>query len=370
MSRRPGIPLGRLAGVPVFLAPSWFVVAVVVVVVFAPQVESAIGAGPPDSYLVAASYAVLLLVSVLVHEFAHALTARALGLPVEQVVADLWGGHTQFTDEAPTPGRSALVAVVGPLANAGLALAGGIVLQVVHTSGVARLLLVALVFSNGFVAVFNLAPGLPLDGGRVVESLVWAVSGRRWAGTLAAGWCGRVVAVAVLAWALLLPLAEGRTPSTFSFVWAVMIALLLWQGATGAVALGRLRRGAARLHLPRHTERAWGSPASGDGWRAAQPPTGHVVAIDASGRPVGVLLVEDAARLLSSPVPPPPGTPLSAVMTVLDPVAVVPAAASGEDVLRTVAGSPVRMLVVVDAAGAVVGVADVGAIAAELTGHP
>lgn len=370
MSRRPGIPLGRLAGVPVFLAPSWFAIALVVVLVFGPQVQGALGSGPLESYLVAAAYSVLLLVSVLVHEFAHALTARALGLPVEQVVANLWGGHTQFTDEAPTPGRSALVAVVGPLSNAALAALGALALSAVSAHGVTRLLLVALVFSNAFVAAFNLAPGLPLDGGRVVESLVWAVTGRRWAGTLAAGWCGRVVAVAVLAWAVLLPLSQGRTPTTFTLVWGAMIALLLWQGATSAVALGRLRRAAAALRLGRHVEPAWGAPAGTDTWRTPSTAPAHVVALDPDGRPVGVLLKEDAQRLLTGPGGPPAGTPLTAVMTVLDPVAVVPATASGDDVLHAVAGTGVRMLVVVDERGAVVGVADVGGIAAALTGHP
>lgn len=370
MSRRPGIPLGRLAGVPMFLAPSWFAVALVVVVVFGPQVQGSLGSGALESYLVAAAYSVLLLLSVLVHELAHALTARALGLPVEQVVANLWGGHTQFTDEAPTPGRSALVAVVGPLSNGALAALGALALALTTEHGVVRLLLVALVFSNAFVAVFNLAPGLPLDGGRVVESLVWAVTGRRWRGTLAAGWCGRVVAVGVLAWTVLLPLTRGRPPSTFTLVWGVMIAGVLWQGATSAVAVGRLRRGAARLSLAQHVEPAWGAPAGDDTWRRPAVADSHVVALDPSGRPVGVLLREDAHRLLSGPTAPPPGTPLTAVMTVVDPLAVVPASASGDDVLQAVAGTGVRLLVVVDQRGAVVGVADVGGIAAALTGHP
>lgn len=370
MSRRPGISLGRLAGVPVYIAPSWFVVAAVVVAVFAPQVEGSLATKPPVTYLIAAAYAVLLLVSVLVHEFAHALTARALGLDVERVVADLWGGHTQFTDEAPSPGRNALVAVVGPLANGVLAVLGALALVGFAMSGVARLLIVALVFTNGFVAVFNLAPGLPLDGGRVVESLVWVISGRRWAGTLAAGWCGRLVAAAVLAWTLLLPLAQGRTPSTFSLVWAVMIALVLWQGASAAIDFGRVRRSASRLQLPRHLQPAWGSRSASDAWRDGTGPRRHVVALDERGVPVGVLLAEDATRLLTSATPPPPATPLSAVMTVLDPVAVVPVWASGEDVLHAVAGSLVRLLVVVDERNAVVAVADVGGIAAELTGRP
>src|SRR3954463_568901 len=169
MTDRPGLPLGRFLGAPVYLAPSWFVIALVIVVIFSPTVERSAAVGPPVSYAIAALYAVLLLLSVLVHEFAHAAAARTLGLPVHQIVANLWGGHTQYGDESPTPGRSALVAVAGPLANAALAVLGVAALFAgfAPRGGVAYPLAVALVLSNGFVAAFNLAPGLPLDGGRV-----------------------------------------------------------------------------------------------------------------------------------------------------------------------------------------------------------
>lgn len=365
---RPGIFLGRLAGVPVYLAPSWFVIALVVVVVFAPQVQEAVGLLPPATFAVAAVYAVLLLVSVLVHEFAHALTARALGLPVQQVVADLWGGHTQFADEAPTPGRSALVAVVGPLANGLLAGMGAAVTPLVQ-GDVTRLLVLALVFSNAFVAVFNLAPGLPLDGGRVVESLVWAVSGRRWAGTLAAGWCGRVVAAAALVWGLVLPLLAGRRPSAFTVVWSLMIAVLLWQGAGSAVSLGRLRRAAARLDLAGFTEPARGYPVGTDDWqRADLMLTGHAVAVDPGGRPVGLLRRADAAALQGAPQPPSPGTPLQSVMTAL-PTAVVRAGSDGDTVLRVLATTSAVAVVVVDEAGRVVGLAEAGPLVQALTGR-
>jgi Zn-dependent protease len=124
MAPGSGILLGRVLGVPVRLAPSWFVVAVVVVVLFAPSVERSTDLVAPATWGVAALFAVLLLGSVLLHEVAHAATARALGLPVTEIVANLWGGHTQFSDESPSPGSTALVAVAGPLANGGLTLAG------------------------------------------------------------------------------------------------------------------------------------------------------------------------------------------------------------------------------------------------------
>src|SRR3954465_508303 len=147
MTDRPGLPLGRFLGAPVYLAPSWFVIALVVVVIFSPTVERSAAVGPPVSYAIAALYAVLLLLSVLVHEFAHAAAARTLGLPVHQIVANLWGGHTQYGDESPTPGRSAVVAVAGPLANGVVTLLGLAMLRggLAPSGGVTRLLVVALV---------------------------------------------------------------------------------------------------------------------------------------------------------------------------------------------------------------------------------
>ena len=114
MAPGSGISLGRVLGVPVRLAPSWFVVAIVIVVLFAPSVERSTDLVAPATWGVAALFAVLLLASVLLHEIAHAATARALGLPVTEIVANLWGGHTQFSDESPSPGSTALVAVAGP----------------------------------------------------------------------------------------------------------------------------------------------------------------------------------------------------------------------------------------------------------------
>lgn len=373
--------LGRVFGVPVRLAPSWFVIAVVVVLLFAPQVQAAIGLEPPGNYLVAALYAVLLLVSVLIHELAHALAARAIGLPVHEIVADLWGGHTQYEDAAPTPGRTALVAVVGPVANAGLALLGWLALGSLDV-GVTRLLVVALVFTNAFVAAFNLAPGLPLDGGRVVESAVWALHGRRWAGMLTAGWCGRVVAAAVVLWSIGRPLLAGRLPGVSEGIWAVLIAGLLWQGATAAIGSGRVLRRADQLRLAAHVEPARAISVDSPDWAppmvrdpvsgvVSAPAAPHLVALDPAGRAVGVLMSRDAYRLLSRQTPRPPvGTPLSAVMTVLSPAVTLHEDASGESVLQALVAAPAQVYVVVDGSGRVIGVAEATRLTEQLLGHP
>ena len=355
--KRPGIPLGRLIGVPLYLAPSWFVVAAIVIYIFEPQVASSTDVGRPATFVVAAAFVLLLLASVLVHEMAHAGAALALGMPVKEIVATLWGAHTQFEDEAPTPGRSAVVAVVGPVSNAILAGIGVLALPLLD-GGVTRLLAYALIVTNAFVAIFNLLPGLPLDGGRIVESGVWALTGRRWRGTLVAGWCGRVVAVAVLLWFIALPLTERRTPSIFNLVWSVLIAGMLWQGASGAIAVGRVRSSAERLDLAKYTVPALGCPAVSAQWQDVDASSEvHLVAVDVDGRPVGLLSPTSRRQIEAASQPPPRGTPLAAVMTVLDPSVTLLASASGPDVLAALASTPAHTYVVLDQRGDVVGLA-------------
>lgn len=241
--------MGTLRGVPVVIGPSWPVVALVIVLLFGPRLEVQLPDLGIRAYAVAAAYALLLLISVLVHEAAHALVGQQQGYHVQRIVADLWGGHTAYDQGDSTPRASALVAVVGPLANGALAAGGWLLLQVMPAGGVPELLVVAFAWSNGFVALFNLLPGLPLDGGFLVEALVWQLTGRRTSGTVVAGWCGRGAAALVLAWALLLPLLLGLSPSLVTVAGAVFLASFMWFGATTAIRSGQGRAVIARVRV-------------------------------------------------------------------------------------------------------------------------
>ena len=311
----PGLKVATLGGVPVYIGRTWPVIAIIIVVTFGPSISSS----RPDlgirAYLVAAAFSVLLLVSVLAHEAAHAVVATRFGYRVNRVVADLWGGHTAYDTAQSRPGPSALVAVVGPAANGAIALAGWLLADRVP-GGVPALLVGAVVWTNGFVALFNLLPGLPLDGGFLVDALVWRVTGNRDLGLIAAGWCGRVVTVLVLAWALLLPFLRGYPPSLFTVVWAGVIGAFLWSGATNAIRTGRARSALAGITIGSVWRRASSLPvasSAADAWalRASGLGGTAVIVVAADGTALG--MVDDDA-LLGVPEEARPVTPVMAAV--------------------------------------------------------
>lgn len=283
----PGWRIATIGGVPVYIGSSWPIIAVIIVATFGPQIAERRPYLGPGAYAVAGVYAVLLLVSVLAHEAAHAVVATRSGYRVNRVVADLWGGHTAYDSSDARPGASALVAIAGPAANALLALIGWLATPYI-AGDVTSLLVGAMWFTNAFVAGFNLLPGLPLDGGFLVDSLVWRITGKRESGLIAAGWCGRVVTVLVVLWFVGLPLLDGVRPDLFSVVWALFIGGFLWVGATNAIRSGHGRRLLAGIRIDSVWRRAASLPPNAS---AAQ-----AVSLRASGPGRTVVVVEDDRR--------------------------------------------------------------------------
>ena len=370
-----GIRLGRPFGVPLLLAPSWFLFAALIVWIFAPVVQVRVPGAA--SYLVAFSYALLLLVSVLLHEVAHALAAQRSGLRVTGIVLNVWGGFTAH-EGSTGPGRSALIAVVGPVVNVVLALAahgaGEVVRAQPGDAGVAGLLLGALTLSNALLAAFNLLPGLPLDGGHALEALVWKLRGDRLAGTVAAGWSGRVLAVAVFLLALGGPRLLGWQTSLTDVVWAGLVGALLWQGASQALQQAReLRR------VPLLSARALQRPAIGVNARATveEVVRSARAAVDAgatagSSRDLEVVLVTDdglpvavvdTGALRRVPLERRTSLGAGATARALPPRSWLPEDLSGRELVEAVSAQPGEH-VVVDAAGRVRGLLHTGDVVA------
>lgn len=334
-SRSPsaGLRIASIAGVPVYLGWSWFALAAVITVVVGT------GAGAVG-YVIGLVYAVVLLLAVLAHEGAHALMARRLGLVVHRVVADFLGGHTAFDSRALTPGRAAAVAAAGPLTNLLLALVGWLGAQAVQGT-MAGLVLGGIGWVNLLLALFNLLPALPLDGGQILESLVWGVTGRRASGLLVAGWAGRVLAVLIVLWAVGLPLVQGRTPDLIRIVWAGFIASVIWRGAGQAIASSQARAALEGRTIDQVARPVTVIPGS--------------LPVGSLGPTPGIPLVREGGRylLLGSPgegVTVPPDTPVSALGTALPEGAVVESAPGDELVpaLTTMQSSRSSVVVLTD----------------------
>ena len=356
MSGPASVRLGTIAGAPVRLSWSWLLIAAVITLAFGPQIQRALPAIGSVAYGVALGYAVLLALSVLVHEAAHALTGRAFGQRTEEIALTLWGGHTQFRSPSARPLDTVLTAMAGPAANLVLAGLAHLAARAVPGPSVPALLLEVTVWANLLLAAFNALPGTPLDGGRMVESAVWAATGSRARGVEAAGWAGRVVAVGVLAAVLGPPTLAGRAPDLFVVLLAAWVALTLWRGADDAVRHGRWSRRLETLRLeqvetpavalPEHLGVAEALAQADDGRRA-------VVAVDGAGRPRGVLDLAAAAALTPARRT---TTALAAVAVALAPEAVLvrdDVPASGPDLAARLADPQTPVWVLTDAHGLV-----------------
>src|SRR6266516_3784129 len=235
----PGVRIARPFGIPVFISPYWFLIAGLFVFLYARGlVESVPGT---LRYVVAAAFVVLLYASVLVHELSHSVVARAFGLPVRRILLYPLGGFSEIEREPPTPGREFLVSAAGPFISLALAAVGFALDRAFHPGGVPGVLLGQLVVANLLVGLFNMLPGLPLDGGRMLRAGVWKLTGRPGQATVAAAWAGRVLAVAVLVIPFVRAAWDGTRPQLFDVVWLAVIAAFMWTGAGQALRATRVR---------------------------------------------------------------------------------------------------------------------------------
>jgi Zn-dependent protease len=182
--------------------------------------------------VVAIGLGVLLGVSVLAHELGHCVIARMLGIDVVAVRLYLLGGVSELATGPVGARDEALVAAAGPAVSGLLSGAFWLALQATTAGTVGWLVLLLLALSNLIIAVFNLLPALPLDGGRVIRAGIWGVTGSRRAGTVAAVVGGWLLAAALLGWAVLLLVGDG-TAALLPAGIAVAMALFVGAGLIG-----------------------------------------------------------------------------------------------------------------------------------------
>ena len=349
-----GVRIGRVLGVPVLVSPSWLLFAAFVVLSYGPALTDRFGA--TRAYVGAAAFAVLLLVSVLLHEIGHCVVARAFGLPVRSITITFLAGLTEITEPPQTPAREYAVAVIGPMVSLLLAGLGLASVQLFEPDSLPFLLAAIVAISNGLVAGFNLLPGLPLDGGRVLRAAVWKVTGDPDKSTRVAAWSGRAVAVVVVP-ALLLGVLPGLGVTSFDIttvVFTALIAAFIYVGASAS-----LKRARFVERLPRASVAALARPAlevpadlplAEAVRRAHEVGARALVVVDSAGR---LQAVVSEAAVLATPEERRPWVTVGTVSRTLEDGLVLDSGLQGEDLLAAMRAFPASEYVVPDPAGQV-----------------
>jgi Zn-dependent protease len=355
--RPPGtFKVGTIAGSDVLVSSSWFLIAGLIAVITAPAIERAEPGLGGLKYVAGAALAVLLYLSVLAHEASHALVARRFGLPVSHITLQFFGGMTSIDGEPASPKQEFWISVVGPLSSLAVALVSFLAYLVVP-GGLIGLAFSGVAWTNLFVGIVNLVPGLPLDGGRILKAVVWGASGDTHRGTIVAAWGGRVVALLAIGYPLAMAKIFGTEPTVVDFLFAGVISMFLWSGATSALESARVRSRLPHLvarDLARRTLTVPGElPLAEAVRRAQEAQAGSIVTVTSSGVPVG--LVNEAA-LLSVPAERRAWVPTSSVARTLDDGLRLPAAIGGEDLIRAISSTPAGEYLLIDLDGSIFGV--------------
>ncbi len=355
--RAPGtVKIGTIAGSDVLVSSSWFLVAGLIAVVMAPRAEAVHPGLGPWKYVAGLAFAVVLYLSVLLHEASHAYMARHYGFPVSSITLHFLGGVTAIEAEAKKPRQEFWIAVVGPLSSIGVGLVA-LALWFVVPDGLLLMVVEGLAFGNLFIGVLNLVPGLPLDGGRVLKSAVWQLTGSLHRGTVVAAWGGRVTAVAVLLWPLAQQTLWDEPPDVFNFVLAFVVGFFLWNGATASLQAAKIRRRlpvlVARNLARRALEVPEDLPLAEAVRQAREAQAGAIVTVTGSGRPVGVV---NEAALVATPEDRRPWLAVSTVARGVDGGVSLPVGISGEDLVQAITRTPATEYLLVEDDGSVYGV--------------
>jgi Zn-dependent protease len=246
MRRSSSIKLMNLFGVRIGVNSTWFLILFLMIFWLSGSFRQALHSSDSVAYLTTVITVLVLFGSLIIHELGHALVARRQGINVERIELFLFGGFTQMSRDASTPGEDFKIAAAGPLATflfvllclaVDLALVGSH--RLVHAAvldgkvKITPVLLAAswLLFWNVLLLAFNLVPAFPLDGGRIARAIVWRLTGSKRRGTQIAAHLGQAFGVLLGGFGVWL-LVSYRS---FTGLWLLAIAFLLYQSARSAL---------------------------------------------------------------------------------------------------------------------------------------
>ena len=348
--------VARVFGIPVYISPYWFLVAAVLIYLYATLLDNTVNPAGVR-YLVSAAFVILLYASVLVHELAHCVVARAFRLAVRRVLLQPVGGFSEIEEDPPTPGKEFLVSVAGPVLSlvlAGLAALGTRLVP----DGLPNLLIDQLFRANLLVGIFNLLPGLPLDGGRIFRAGIWKVTGNTASATVAAGWAGRVLAVALV----LVPVAlEGgdlhSLATNSAWLWLLFIAAFMWIQAGQAIRAAKVKQRLPGIQARTLARRAIPIPASlplaEAVRRAEQAQARALVVVDYQATPIAIVNEE---AVIATPAQRRPWVEVGSLARSIEPGMVLSADLSGIALIDAVRKLPASEYLLIEPSGQVYGV--------------
>jgi Zn-dependent protease/CBS domain-containing protein len=244
--RPPSIKLMNLFGFRIGVDRSWFLILFLLIFLLSGEFRQALHSSDGVAYLTTVITVLILFASLIVHELGHALVARRAGIVVRRIDLFLFGGLTEMSRDAASPGEDFKIAAAGPLATFGfvlLCLAVDLAIvgphRLIHAAeldGTVRITPVLLslswlLFWNVLLLLFNLVPAFPLDGGRMTRAIVWRVTGEKQRGTRVAAKLGQAFSLLLAGLGVFWTL-ENRD---FGGVWLIAIAFLLYQSARAAL---------------------------------------------------------------------------------------------------------------------------------------
>ncbi len=245
--RSGGWVVGRVLGADVIIRGSSLVTVVFLALIWG---QDSTGGYSNRSLATGLEFALVVFVSVFLHEYAHALAGRAFRRKVKEIVLTLMGAHTSFDGRNLTATASGVIAAAGPAMNAVIAAVSTVAAGLVAPGNLREFFGLA-AYANVLLAVFNALPGIPMDGGRVLEAIVWGATRQPRVGTIAAAWGGRVVAVGVVVYVFWINFAHGASPSLFSILWSFLLFSVLWPASTEALRVARIQERVDSVNVAR-----------------------------------------------------------------------------------------------------------------------
>jgi Zn-dependent protease/CBS domain-containing protein len=225
--------IAHVFGIPVRVDYRWFFVLALMSWLTASSIDSAFD-NSFTNFFFGFLTTIVFFASIFIHEIAHAVVARRESVPVVEIVLHPFGGLTRFRREPDTPRAEFRIAIAGPIASFLLALLFLALMAVTNSLGadiIAKLFFLLFLW-NFLLAVFNLFPGYPLDGGRVLRAYLWRRGTDLNEATVLTGRCGQIIAAVLIAFGTFITLVRG---DFFTGFWTILVGVFLYDAASGII---------------------------------------------------------------------------------------------------------------------------------------